>query len=128
MHSNIKTFVVVAIISMLISACQATGGSETTSANAGDSGLRQLSKDEVIELISDKSIRWKPGGGDVGGAYYAPDWTLDTYWNGKRSQTGTWSVKDDGQMCIHYPNWPDDCDTFFERDDGQIMFQPALPK
>jgi len=59
-----------------------------------------FTKEETTALVMDKTIIWEGNGG----AYYAPDYTLITMWDGERVE-GTWSVGDDGGVCWQVPGW-----------------------
>ncbi len=65
--------------------------------------------DETIAFLSDKSVIWAGNGG----AYYAPDFTLKTVWDGARAN-GTWSVNDEGAVCWQIAAWgTTPCEGFF---------------
>lgn len=79
-------------------------------------GKTLLTPDETTALVSGKTVVWAPDGG----AYYAPDQTLHTIWNGVR-QTGTWSVNDAGAVCWHVAGWgPTPCESYYY-EDGSLM-------
>ncbi len=79
-------------------------------------GKTLLTPDETTALVSGKTVLWEPDGA----AYYAPDQTLHTIWNGVR-QTGTWSVNDEGAVCWHIAGWgPTPCESYYY-EDGNLM-------
>ena len=72
-----------------------------------------FTKEETTALVSGKTVIWDPNGG----AYYAPDGTLKTVWDGERA-TGTWSVNDEGGVCWQVPGWgTTPCEFYFYKED-----------
>ncbi len=59
-----------------------------------------FTKEQMIELVSGKTVVWPPNGG----AYYDPDGTLDTLWDGAR-EIGKWEVTEEGTVCWKVPSW-----------------------
>ncbi len=55
---------------------------------------------ETRAMISGKTVLWPPNGG----AYYMPDGTLMTLWDGVKEE-GTWEVNDEGGVCWKVPSW-----------------------
>ncbi len=75
-----------------------------------------FTKTETTALVSGKSVIWEGNGG----AYYAPDFTLITKWDGVRER-GTWSVTEDGGVCWHITSWgKTPCEYYFLKD-GKLM-------
>ena len=73
-------------------------------------------REETLEMISGKTVVWDPNGG----AYYAPNGTLHTLWNGVR-EDGTWEVNDDGAVCWQVPSWgKTPCESYY-RGEGGLM-------
>ncbi|MCP4188394.1 MAG: hypothetical protein GY763_12400 [Gammaproteobacteria bacterium] len=59
-----------------------------------------FNRDQMIELVSGKTVVWPPNGG----AYYGPDGKLDTLWDGVR-ELGKWEVTAEGTVCWKVPSW-----------------------
>ena len=86
-----------------LTACQ------TASENAN------LTQAQALAHISGNTEVWSKGG-----AYYAPDGTLQVLWEGQES-TGTWKVNTDGEVCNVVEIWGSkpDCHSYVN-DDGEI--------
>jgi hypothetical protein len=69
--------------------------------------------EEATAFVVGKTVILDP----LGGAYYAPNFTLMAVWNGVR-QSGTWSVNDDGGVCWHLAAWGvEPCRYYYYKDD-----------
>tara|TARA_B100000686_G_scaffold294062_1_gene324014 strand:+ start:485 stop:1216 length:732 start_codon:yes stop_codon:yes gene_type:complete len=79
------------------------------SKSTAEEGWVPFTKDELHAYLSGKTQVWDPNGG----AYYAPDGTLDTLWDGAR-EGGTWSVTSNGALCWHVASWGElECEAYF---------------
>ena len=73
-------------------------------------------REETLEMISGNTVVWNPNGG----AYYAPDGTLNTLWDGVR-EDGTWEVNDEGAVCWKVPSWGNTpCESYYRGKEGLI--------
>ena len=89
-------------------------------------GLTRMNQIEMIELFSGNSLPWSSGG-----AYYAPDGTLEIFWKGKKL-TGKWRVNEEGRDCMIVPKWwknEEKCvGQWFFADDGYIGYAKEKKK
>lgn len=75
---------------------------------------RMYTPEQTTALVSGKTAVWE----NNNGAYYAPDGTLMTLWEGTK-EAGKWSVDDKGGICWHVPSWgKTPCEYYFEGPDG----------
>jgi hypothetical protein len=76
-----------------------------------------FTREETIALVSGKTHVW----GNYNGAYYSPDFKLQTLWDGTK-ESGKWSVTDKGALCWHVPSWGSGaCESYFTGADGKLM-------
>ncbi len=84
---------------------------------ATGSARKMFTREETIALVSGKTHAWE----NYNGAYYSPDFKLDTIWDGGK-ESGKWSVTDEGALCWHIPSWGSGpCESFFMGADGTLM-------
>ena len=73
-----------------------------------------LTPEQTTELVSGKTALWPPNGG----AYYAPDGTLVTLWDGAIEE-GTWEVNEEGGVCWKVPSWGNTpCEFYYRGEEG----------
>ena len=73
-----------------------------------------FTKEETTAFVSGKTVVW----GERQGAYYNPDGTLETIWDGEKV-TGTWSVNDEGGVCWHVSGWgTTPCESYYQGTSG----------
>ena len=90
-------------------------GSEKEAAEGIDPDFTRklFTPEEATAFVVGKTVILEP----LGGAYYAPNFTLIAVWNGVR-QSGTWSVNEDGGVCWHLAAWGvEPCRYYYYRDD-----------
>jgi hypothetical protein len=79
------------------------------------SGARPLDANEVRSQLVGNTEIWTKGAG-----YYAEDGTLRAVWEGE-SYTGTWEIRDNGDLCYTVAAWGGtDCQSYFVRD-GEVI-------
>ena len=67
---------------------------------AGDG--KYLTKEQALAHASNKTEEWTKGAG-----FYSPDGKLMAVWDGKKL-SGTWRIKDNGEMCVTVEGWGDE--------------------
>lgn len=73
-----------------------------------------FTKEQMIELVSGKTVVWPPNGG----AYYGPDGALDTLWDGAR-EDGKWEVTEEGKLCWKVASWGNTpCESYYMGAEG----------
>lgn len=70
--------------------------------------------EQTLELVSGNTVLWPPNGG----AYYAPDGTAHTVWDGVK-EDGSWEINEAGELCRHIPSWgKEPCEAYYMTDEG----------
>lgn len=78
-----------------------------------DGAIRMTGK-EVKDYLANKTQQWSNGG-----AYYAGDGSLEFIWENKEFIDYTWSVRDDGTVCIDNPEgFTTSCSLYFRYDNS----------
>jgi len=78
------------------------------------SARKMYTPEQTTALVSGKTAVWEDGNG----AYYAPDGSLMTLWDGVK-EGGKWTVDEKGGICWHVPSWgKSPCEYYFDGPDG----------
>ncbi len=75
-----------------------------------------FTREETIALVSGNTHVWE----NYNGAYYSPDFKLDTLWDGVK-ESGKWWVTDEGALCRHVPSWGNECESYFMGAEGLMV-------
>ncbi len=71
-------------------------------------------REETLNMVSGNTAVWP----SHGGAYYAPDGTLMTLWDGEK-EDGNWEVNDEGGVCWKIPSWGNvPCEYYYRGEKG----------
>lgn len=97
------------IVSFGLLAC-ATG--TTFEKKLQQEGAKRMNPEQVTTHLAGKTQKWNNGG-----AYFNSDGTVLVKFGGKVYPKRTWTVDDDGKVCILLPNgYVTSCSAYFDKD------------
>ena len=110
MKQYLKMLIVCMLASMTLAGCM-TAGEKLT-----ESGATPYTKEELTTTLSGMTEVWTEGG-----AYYAPDGSLETLWKGVK-ESGTLEITEAGEVCWHVASWgKQPCAAFYHSADGSTV-------
>lgn len=95
--------------------------------------LTSMTKDQVTQLVQDHSFMIGPSPvyrskhvEDPIMVYFGSDNSLQGKWahpmkSVAETDTGTWSIKPDGQFCVEWKTWGSQCMYYFEMKDNYLL-------
>ena len=89
------------------------------SAFAGGADRKQLSQEELTELLSGNTETWST----LGAGYYNPEGDIEYVWKQKPG-SGEWKITDDGVLCLKITAWYGDdfnCNWTYFRKEGDVF-------
>lgn len=105
--NNLFRFIMLTVSCVLLTLTIGCATPTDPTADTTEISSNNLSRDEVIAHVTNKTEEWSKGAG-----YYSANGDLDVVWEKKRL-TGDWKVTDGGEMCITVAAWGDeDCHSY----------------
>ena len=113
MYQRISKILIVITVSSGLLAC-AIAVSKLERQLRSDGAVR-LNPAQVTDHLSGNTQVWTRGGS---GAYFLPDGSVYVKYDGKIYPLRTWTVDDDGRVCIAFPNgFVSSCSVYYYKDD-----------
>ena len=114
MYQRISKLIIVLTVSLGLLAC-AVAGSQLEKDLLAEGAVR-LNPAQVTDHLSGKTQVWASGG-----AYFLPDGTVYVKFDGRIYPLRTWTVDEDGEVCIAFPNgFVSSCSAYFYKD-GKVF-------
>ena len=96
MYQRISRLLLITVVSLGLLACATKNALER---DLESEGATRLNKDEVTAYLSGNTQQWQNGG-----AYFRSDGVVYVKWGGKVFPERTWTVYDNGKVCIIFPD------------------------
>lgn len=111
MYRRISKILIVTAVSLGLAAC-ALAGSKLEKELVAEGAVR-LNPAQVTDHLSGNTQVWS-----IGGAYFRPDGKVYVKVEGRTYPLRTWTVDENGEVCIAFPNgFVSSCSTYFYKDD-----------
>lgn len=112
MHQSLSKLIVILIASFALLAC-ATGTMFENKLEV--EGAKRMNAEQVRAHLSGNTQKWINGG-----AYFYPNGTVSVKYAGKVYPKRTWTVDDDGKVCIVLPDgYVTSCSAYFDKN-GEV--------
>ena len=113
MYRRISKILIVSAVSLGLLAC-AIAGSKLEKRLVSEGAVR-LNSAQVTNHLSGNTQVWTTPGS---GAYFQPDGSVHVKYEGRIYPLRTWTVDDDGKVCIAFPNgFVSSCSVYYYKDD-----------
>lgn len=112
MYQRISKLLIVMIVSLGLLAC-AVAGSKLEKQLMSE-GATRLNPAQVTDHLSGNTQVWSTGGS---GAYFLPDGQVYVKFEGRTYPLRTWTVDNNGKVCIAFPNgFVSSCSVYYHKD------------
>jgi len=117
MYQRISKLLIVLTVSLGLLAC-AIAGSKLEKQLLSD-GATRLNSAQVTDYLSGNTQVWTRSGS---GAFFLPDGNVYVKFDGRTYPLRTWTVDNDGKVCILFPNgFTSSCSVYYNKD-GVIWY------
>ena len=113
MYQRISKILIVMTVSFGLLACVVAGSK--LEQQLMSEGATRLNPAQVTDHLSGNTQVWTTGGS---GAYFLPDGTVYVKFEGRTYPLRTWTVDENGKVCIAFPNgFVSSCSVYYYKDE-----------